>query len=141
MIITLKLEGAFGSFDEESEIWYRLIEIEESSDLEILHQAIQKSVKFDNDHLYEFFIANTSRSSEKKRFDDENGGLWEYGVGELFPLPNHKKLFYLFDYGDSWYFRVTKVRKKPVPKESGASYPRIVEMVGKNPEQYSEYEY
>ncbi len=141
MIITLKLQSAFGSFDEESEIWYRMIEIDSNSNLEVLHHGIQDTVDFDNDHLYEFFIANSIRGSEKRRFDDDNQGLWEYSVGDLFPLPNHKKLFYLFDYGDSWYFRITKSRKKPKQKEAGVSYPRIVEKAGKNPEQYPDYDY
>jgi hypothetical protein len=56
-------------------------------------------------------------------------------------LPKHTKLFYLFDYGDSWYFRITKTRKKIKQKESGVSYPRVVEKVGKNPEQYPDHEF
>ena len=123
MIITLKLESAFGSFDKASEDWYRMIEIDSSADLETLHLCIQDAVKFDNDHLYEFFIANSVRSSEKRRFDNENQGLWEYSVGDLFPLPKHKKLFYLFDYGDSWYFRITRTRKKEKQKEGNYSGP------------------
>jgi len=140
MVITLKLESAYGCFDEESKIWYRLIEIEEDADLETLHLAIQASVDFDNDHLYEFFIANNPTGGEKERFDDENGGLWERPIGKMFPLPNHKKLFYLFDYGESWYFKITKGRKKPMPAESGVRYPRIVEVVGKNPQQYPQFD-
>jgi len=56
MIITLKLESAFGSFDKASEDWYRMIELDSRSDLEALHLCIQDAVQFDNDHLYEFFI-------------------------------------------------------------------------------------
>lgn len=137
MVITLKLASAYGSFDPESKEWYRLIEIEEQTDLETLHLAIQASVDFDNDHLYDFFIANNPTGSEKKLFGDENGGPADHAIGDMFPLPNHKKLFYLFDYGDSWYFRITKVRKKPKSAESGVRYPRIVEAVGKNPQQYN----
>ena len=140
MIITLKLEGAYGSFDENSEDWYRLIEIDEESNFVELHNIIQSAINFDDDHLYEFFIANNCRSREKLRFDDENGGLWEYTIGEIFPLPKGKKLFYLFDYGDSWYFRISKTRKKPMAKEKGIKYPRVVETVGENPEQYPDYE-
>ncbi len=141
MIVTLKLQSVFGSFDEESDIWYRMIEIDFRSDLEALHLAIQDAIDFDNDHLYEFFVANSIHSHDKKRFDEDNQGLWEYSVDDLFPLPKHKKLFYLFDYGDSWYFRITKSRKKPKQNEAGINYPRVVEQVGKNPEQYSNDEY
>ena len=128
------------SKDKESEGWYRMIEIEADSDLETLHLCIQDAVDFENDHLYEFFISNTIRSSEKKRFDDDNQGLWEYSVGDLFPLQKHKKLFYLFDYEDSWYFRITKPGKNPKPKEAGISYPRVVEKEGKSPVQYPDYD-
>ena len=140
MIITLKLESAFGSFDKASEDWYRMIELDSRSDLEALHLCIQDAVQFDNDHLYEFFIANSVRSFEKRRFDDDNQGLWDNSVGDLFPLPKNKKPFYLFDYGDSWYFRITRTRKKEKQKETNVTYPRVVEKVGKNPEQYSDYE-
>lgn len=140
MIITLKLQSPFGSFDEESKDWYRVIEIESISDLETLHYAIQDAIDFDDDHMYEFFIANSYRSSEKVRFDNENQGLWEYSIDDLFPLPKHKKLFYLFDYGDSWYFRITKSRIKPKQKEAGLTYPRVVDQSGENPEQYPDYE-
>lgn len=139
MIITLKLEGAFGSFDKESDVWYRLIEIDSNANLAELHQCIQDAVSFDNDHLYEFFIANSAVGSRKqKTFDNESHGIWDYPVGDLFPLPNHKKLFYLFDYGHSWYFRITKTRKKPKEKERGVRYPRVVEKVGRDPEQYAD---
>jgi Plasmid pRiA4b ORF-3-like protein len=58
----------------------------------------------------------------------------------LFPLPKGKKFFYMFDYGDSWYFRISKTKKKLMPKQKGISYPRVVEAVGKNPEQYPDYD-
>jgi hypothetical protein len=140
MIITLKLEGAYGSLDPSSKDWYRMIEIDSSSDLETLHLCIQDAIEFENDHLYEFFIANSPQSYEKIHFDSENEGLWTYSVGDLFPLGKHKKLFYLFDYGDSWYFRITKSRKAEKEQEDGVIYPRVVEKVGENPEQYPDCE-
>ncbi|EIC21668.1 IS1096 element passenger TnpR family protein [Thiorhodovibrio frisius] len=139
MIITLKIEGAYGSFDPASKDWYRLIEIPTNSNLEVLHLCIQKAIDFDNDHMYEFFIANNTRSREKTRFDNENAGLWDVPVGQLFPLGKHKKLFYLFDYGDSWYFRISRTRRKIKAEQPGTSYPHVVEAVGKNPVQYPAY--
>ena len=118
-----------------------MIEIDSRSDLETLHLAIQDAIDFDNDHLYEFFIANSIHSHEKKRFDEDYQGLWEYSLDDLFPLPKHKKLFYLFDYCNGWYFRITKLRKKPKQNEAGVSYSRVVEQVGKKPEQYSNDKY
>jgi hypothetical protein len=86
-------------------------------------------------------VANSVRSRQRIRYDGENGGLWGYAIEELFPLPKHKKLFYLFDYGDSWYFRVSRTRDKPKAKDTKVSYPRVVKVIGKSPEQYPEYEF
>lgn len=128
MIITLKIE-----LNKEC---IRFIEIDEDATLEDLHLAIQESVNFDNDHMYEFFIANSTYSREKTRFDNENGGIWECEIKDLFPLQNHKKLFYLFDYGDRWYFRIYKTRHKPKPKDQKKKYPRVIKKIGKDPQQY-----
>lgn len=141
MITTLKIELYFGGYTENLNECIRIIEIDEESDLEDLHLVIQQSVGFDNDHMYEFFIANSTHSREKIRFDDENEGIWEYEIKELFPLPKHKKLFYLFDYGDSWYFRISKTRHKEKIMDPKLKYPRLIKKIGKNPEQYPEYEF
>ena len=138
MISTLKLQAEFGRFDEdeEPEKWYRSIEIDLETNLEDLHHCIQAAIGFDNDHLYEFFIANTTRSPDRTRFNDENRGLWDYSVADLFPLPKNKKLFYLFDFGDSWHFRISKSPKRARNPEAEVVYPRVTEIVGDNPEQY-----
>ena len=140
MIITLKIELFFGGFSEEFEECIRIVEIESSSNLEDLHFLIQDAVNFDNDHLYEFYLAASERSRNKYRFDDENGGLYSVTLEELFPLPKNRKLFYLFDYGDCWQFRVTRTLAKPKIKEPGLKYPRVVKEIGSNPVQYPEYE-
>ena len=139
-IVTLKLEEAFVFQEKPEGEWYRLIEIADNSTLEDLHYCIQKAVSFDNDHLYEFFIARTTHSREKRVFDDEDGGLYDVPIGELFPLPKNRKLFYLFDYGDCWYFRVSRTRTKEKNQEPSVTYPRVIERVGVDPEQYPDYD-
>jgi Plasmid pRiA4b ORF-3-like protein len=138
MIWMLKIELLFGLYAKEECI--RFIEIDSSSTLEDLHLAIQDAVDFDNDHLYEFYISRTERSRDRIRFDDENGGIYEVTLASLYPLEKRKKLFYLFDYGDNWVFQITKSRKKPTEPKKGIKYPRVVERVGKNPEQYPLYD-
>ncbi|ARU57075.1 plasmid pRiA4b ORF-3 family protein [Oleiphilus messinensis] len=141
MIITVKVELIFGGFSsEEDEECVKVVEIDSSSNLDDLHIAIQEAVGFDNDHLYEFFIANTFRSMERRQFNDENNGLYEHTLEDLFPLPKGKSLFYLFDYGDNWNFRVSKTRHKAKLPLKGAIYPRVIEEFGVNPVQYPEYE-
>jgi len=138
MIWTFKVELLFGRFAEEECV--RVIEIESSSTLEDLHFAIQKAVQFDNDHLYEFYISRTDSSRDRIRFDDENGELYSLTLEEIYPLEKRKKLFYLFDYGDHWLFQVSKSRKKPQQPKKSIKYPRVVESIGQNPEQYPMWE-
>ncbi len=60
-------------------------------------------------------------------------------LSDVLPLPaKGLKLFYLFDFGDSWYFQITKTRRKEKDPEPGVTYPRVVEKKGENPEQYPE---
>lgn len=137
MVFTLKIEKyTHGYYVETFEECIRIIEIEADSTLETLHLAIQEAVDFDNDHMYEFFIANSLRSREKLRFDNENEGVWNYTIKDLYPLKKHKKIFYLFDYGASWYFRISRTKDRPKEKVAGIEYPRVIGKVGGNPAQY-----
>lgn len=138
MIYTLKIKLVFGLYAEDR--WEGILEIDSSSTLDELHEAIQNVVKFDNDHLYEFYISRTERSRERIRFDDENGEIYTKTMGNIFPLDKNKKLFYMFDYGDSWLFQVSLSRKKSFPEEPGIKYPRLVNELGKKPEQYPNWD-
>ena len=122
------------------DLWSADIEVFSDFTLEELHYAIQWAVEFDNDHLYEFFVARTEHSKVKARYDDENGEIYNTEVGDLFPLIPKHHLFYLFDYGDSWTFRITKSRKKPVDPVEGIEYPNIVNETGEKPLQYGPVE-
>lgn len=108
MILTLTIKLVRGFC---AQTWKATLEIDESAMLEDLHQAIQKAVEFDNDHLYEFYIARTYRSRDRVSFDDENEGLYEFTINSIFPLEEGKKCFYLFDYGDNWLFQITPSQK------------------------------
>ena len=128
MIITLKIKLVFGYLCEHD--WSCDIEIDQNADLEDLHLAIQNAVEFENDHLYEFFVARTLTSLERVRFDGE--GSSGVRMGEIFPLPKNRKLFYWFDYGDDWKFQISRSRKKPNEPESCKQYPVIVAEKAKN---------
>ncbi len=139
MIWTLRVELLDGLHAGEEEC-VRVIEIDSSVTLEDLHLAIQDAVGFDNDHLYEFYVARTEQSRDRQRFDDENGGNCTTTLEDIFPLEKGKKLYYLFDYGDSWRFKITKIRKKPHPPFEGVEYPRVIESTGGKPDQYPDWE-
>jgi len=120
--------------------WKVSVEIDSTSTLEDLHYLIQYAVDFDNDHLYEFYVSKTARSRSRECFDDENGKIYTTTLEDLYPLEKGKKLYYMFDYGDSWLFVITKSRKGPQESKEGVKYPRIINEAGNKPEQYPEWE-
>ncbi len=103
---------------------------------------IQKIINFDNDHLFEFFVGRNWRNRKKVFGEEDEFGFEETDsldtpLSEVYPLKG-MKLFYHFDFGDSWMFTIKKGRKKKYV-EKGAEYPRVIESEGENPEQYPQY--
>jgi hypothetical protein len=138
MIITLKttlIRGRYCNGD-----WTANIELEESSTLEDLHHAIQEAVDFENDHLYSFFLSRTDRSRSRDYFDDENGLIFSTTLSDLFPLPKKQSLFYLFDWGDEWVFKISPTRKRPREPVNRVKYPRVESESGVKPVQYPDDE-
>ena len=138
MIWTLNVELLFGTYANEG--WNGLIEIESSSTLEDLHFAIIDAVNFANDHLYEFYVSRTERSRIRLRFSEEGGKIYNTTLESLYPLEKGRKLYYLFDYGDHWLFKIAKSRKSPQKPETGIKYPRLLSETGKAPVQYPVWE-
>ena len=143
MIWTLRVECVRGSHLANECV--RVIEISSKATLFDLHDAIQDAVDFDRDHLFEFFAGRHHRN-RKVVFDDDFD--WEasadaYGaitLDRVYPLPKGLKLIYHFDFGDDWYFAIRKSRKKPWEPEVRVQYPRVVEEIGPNLEQYPNWE-
>ena len=138
MIWIIKVQLLFGAYAREE--WEGIIEIDASSTLEDLHLALQESLDFENDHLYEFYISRTERSYKRIAYNDDNGLVYKKTLEDLYPLEKGHKFFYLFDYGDSWTFRITKSRKKPQEPVPGIIYPSLIEEKGVKPEQYPSWE-
>ena len=127
-IYTLKISFRF---DEDEEPWSKTIEVREDFSLQKMHKFIQKIVDFDDDHLYEFYVGKNPR----KRYQTIPKKTL---LHEIFPMTGYK-LYYLFDFGDSWLFQITKSRK--IKKEkTGKKYPALIASTGINPEQYPDYE-
>ncbi|MEI6892876.1 MAG: hypothetical protein V5783_11955 [Pontiella sp.] len=142
MTIKLKVECVFGAYLEEECI--RIIAIDESSSLYDLHDEIQNSVEFDNDHPFTFFTANspspwadrndlTSAEGWSEQEDYFNKSL----LKDIWPL-GRKKLYYRFDFGDDWIFEIRKMRS--LKTDSELEVPQVLERIGPNPEQYPDYE-
>ena len=120
--------------------WSCVIEIPGESSLEDLHDAIQQAVEFDNDHMYEFYIANSYRGQKLHSYDCDDDIIVDTTVAQVFAAATGKKVFYMFDYGDSWLFQLTKSRKKPHAAEAGITYPRVVSEEGTKPDQYPDWD-
>lgn len=142
-IYTLKVK--LSSFQPSPDDWVAKFEILDSATLYDLHDAIQHYVDFDDDHLHEFYTGKSWRSrksisSSDFSFDAENE-LQSDGenatLSEIFPLPKDYKLYYLFDFGDSWQFLISKLRKEKDP-EPGVEYPLLIEESGIKPKQYGD---
>jgi hypothetical protein len=139
MIWTLRIECVWGMYLEEDCV--RVLEIESTASLLSLHAAIQDAVKFDFDHLFEFYAGRNYRDRNVV-FADEIGGAEMFGayaditLEGVYPLEKGLKLYYCFDFGDEWRFEIKKSRKKPHEPEPGATYPRVVERIGPDPPQY-----
>jgi hypothetical protein len=144
-IYTLTIELESGRYVSSS--WKRVIEISEETVLFDLHLYIQKIIGFNNDHPFEFFIGKSWRKRErvfgdKGEFgfedeDEDEEGL-DTKLNEIYPLEG-SKLYYYFDFGDSWMFKIKKGKKKKYI-EKGVEYPRVIESEGENPEQYPSWE-
>lgn len=141
MIITLRVKCL--SMEE----CIRLIEIDSTASILDLHLAIQQAVDFDNNHLFEFFVGRTPHNrtifvGREPNWDtfDPFREYEKVSLSKVFPLPSGMKLFYLFDFGDSWMFQITKSPRKDKKAKPGVKYPRVVDAKGENPEQYPEWE-
>jgi len=138
MVIRLEIKSIDGYYLRESCV--RVVTMDDASSLLDLHDMVQKAVSFDDDHLFDFYIANSgSPWADKKRFSEAED--WEERVDEferlklrnIWPL-GRKKLYYVFDLGDHWLFEIRKLRSR----KSDADLPpgQIIERIGPNPEQY-----
>ena len=139
MIWTLRIVCLWGWYLEDECI--RTMEIDSKATLYDLHEAIQDAVDFDRDHPFEFY-AGRNHKNRKLLFDEvspRRGSTNVFSattIDEVYPLPKGLRLFYHFDFGDNWYFGITRSRKKPTEAEAGVNYPRVIESVGPNPFQY-----
>ncbi len=118
-------------YSEEDEPWSKVVEVREDFTFRQLHTYIQKIVEFDDDHLYEFYIGKNP--SNRSGAIPKNAKL-----NEIYPLTGYK-IYYLFDFGDSWLFQIKKSLKN-LEEDKQVKYPRLIKSTGVNPEQYPEYE-
>ena len=138
MIETLKIKLLDGIHAHNE--WECALEIPIDHSLDELHQAILCAVSFENDHMYEFCIASSYYSRNAQRISCDDDKVTQETIETILSKAKGKKLFYMFDYGDSWLFQINKSRKKCFNEKSDTFYPRVVLEVGVKPEQYPEWD-
>ena len=143
MILTLTVECISGAYLKETCL--RIIQIDEKANLYELHDAIQDAFEFGRDHPFEFFLANSASPwakkqwlSGKEEWADKEDDFWRICLMDIWPT-GRRKLYYLFDFGDNWIFEIRKKRGSKEP-EHKIKYPRLIEAIGHNPEQYPRFE-
>ncbi len=120
-----------------------LLELPSGALLHDLHLAIQRGFRWDNDHLYTFYLDGADGrafevpglSPDGRPFDDgEYPDAGEWRLGEL-GFVKGGRLTYLFDFGDSHKFTVTVAAVNDAPGHT--PLPHITRS-GEPPEQYDD---
>ena len=123
----------------------RTIDILASQTLDDLHWAIYGAFDRHDEHLYRFSFGS-DRPYDRKA--DVIEGDEPFGEPSLSPrvasnvlmgnlnIGPKSKFFYLFDFGDDWWHRITVV-DVDAPYDPNQIYPKVIKWKGKSPEQYS----
>jgi len=118
----------------------RTIEMRETQTLQGLHNVIIKELRWDDDHLYSFFMDNKAWSNNKEceyarpgqeePLDSNSASIPLNKLG----LKPEQKFLYIFDFGDDHQFRI---QVKGFGKTTaGKKYPLTAEAKGKAFMQY-----
>ena len=117
----------------------RVIRMNLSDTLYKLHRMIQKAVAFDDDHLYEFTIGRGMMKKVYMAPDAMTSGnelcVTDISLDDL-DLRKGQKFFYLFDFGDMWWFDI-----KVLSIQDGIiDEPEVIKAINDAPIQYPLYE-
>jgi hypothetical protein len=119
-------------------VWRR-IAIPADDTLDDLVHGILRSVRFDDDHLYEFrYRDRLGRTAEVHHpYMDEPPWTDDVRIGDL-PLEPGQSMTLVYDFGDNWKFDVRLECIEPAGAK--VKVPKILESHGRAPEQYPDAE-
>ena len=133
---------------------YRVIEICGNQTLFSFHELIFDAFDRDEEHLYSFYLTRKPIKSVNRRYDFTeytNSEAAEEGYSysrdhqmhdsystniEQLELNIKDKLYYLFDFGDSWWHEITFLSINDLNIKTNKNYPKIIKKVGESPAQY-----
>jgi hypothetical protein len=101
-------------------IWRR-VEVADDITLAKLHHIIQAAMGWTDSHLHMFSFGRVSYGVPDPGYDEDVRDERRYKLSQLLVAPK-EKLFYEYDFGDSWTHEV--LLEKVLPPEPGATYPR-----------------
>lgn len=142
-IFRATLDENYGGRGKNKREIYREIAILETQNLSTLAKSIILSFDFDFDHCYGFYSDLKDIYSSKELFElftdigeeptEGALGVEHTRVSKAFDRIG-KKLLFLFDYGDNWYFIVELLEIKT--SLLNVKYSKTLKSVGQAPEQY-----
>lgn len=116
----------------------RTIAIPVSMTLDDLHDQIQDAFKFDNDHLYHFYLNLRNLYTGEQYVCPDEADWSDYSTTDAVTIAQlnlyvGQRWLYVFDLTDGWEFWITVVRHLPDETTTKAA---VVEKVGRSPKQY-----
>jgi len=130
---------------------YRVIEICGNQTLDTFHETIFDAFDRDEEHLYSFYLTRkpiksinrrhdfteytSSEAAEDGYADSQMHDAYSTNIEQL-NLRLKDKLYYLFDFGDSWWHEITLLSVNDLNITANKNYPKIIKKVGKSPVQY-----
>ncbi len=123
----------------EESVWRRLA-VPAHSSLEEPAVAILKAFKFNAcDHLYEFRYRDQFGRGQVFNHPYTSEGPYsdEIEIGQL-GLPDKGVIQFLFDFGDSWQFRLRLERRES--PNSRVKRPKVIDSAGRPPQQYPDWD-
>lgn len=118
----------------------RVIAVPATMTLHGLHDMIQEAFKFDNDHLYNFYLNPRNPYNGECYSSPEDDWSEDLSADTIIlnqlNLYEGQQLRYVFDLAERWEFFITVVRH--VPDETTTTA-RVVEKIGRAPKQYRDW--
>jgi len=115
--------------------WKRVVSVKQNITLAELHQAIQRMLRFDDDHLFQYIVKGKSLDGTEY-IESLLHCKWHYNrimLKDVF-ASGVSSIFYNFDFGDNWVFEVTQTLNSPLRIKNGTY--RVVDQVGNRLRQY-----
>ncbi len=139
-LLKATLSGGYGDV---GEMPHRVLAIPEGSTLYSLAECMVENFDFHFDHAFGFYdnLKNSTNSKEAYELFADIGeesrfeGVERTKIKKVFDKLG-KRMLFLFDYRDNWYFTVELQRVQS--SEEDAKYPLVVESAGDAPPQYGE---